>query len=332
MHAVIETSDSGFFQYWDKLCANDPVQNPIYTQHRSESKSAQENKPQFTDRSFLIMAAEEPVFGCSLTLHLDEQGRKCIGYFGRAASSHVNQSSLQSQTNSFRPDAIRLLQEHINQLIEEIQPHTINYIDPVSCGVMSPVTQLLLEKGGTPIVQQAQVIDLSISERELYRSLSKSCRGMVEWGRRNLEVEVISGDRFDVFHGEHAAAINKDSVSFENDKHSYEALIKKGNGFLVQGRHKGELVSSSLFIHNSKTCHYVFADKLSNLLDRPVLHALIWKAILCSKDLQCKQFDFGNTSVSESGGSSTAKSSLPVSSFGGESHARLRVTLDRKPG
>jgi hypothetical protein len=102
------------------------------------------------------MLAEEPIFGCSLTMHLDEQGRKCIGYFGREASSLMNQATMQTTSNSFRPEAIRLLQEHINQLIEEIQPHAIDYLDPVSCGVMSPITQVLLEKGAIPIVQQGR--------------------------------------------------------------------------------------------------------------------------------------------------------------------------------
>ena len=105
MHAVIENSDSGFFGYWDKLYANDPVQNPIYMQQRADSLKIEDSAAQFTDRSFLVMAAEEPVFGCSLTLHLDEQGRKCIGYFGREASSHINQSSIQAPTNNFRPEA-----------------------------------------------------------------------------------------------------------------------------------------------------------------------------------------------------------------------------------
>lgn len=331
MHAVIETSDSGFVHYWDKLCANDPVQNPIYMQQRAALRSTQDDAPQFTNRSFLIMAAEEPVFGCSLTLHLDEQGRKCIGYFGREASSHVNQSTMQTPTHNFRPDAVRLLQEHINQLIEEIQPHTINYIDTVSCGVMSPVTQVLLEKGAMPVVQKAQVIDLSVSERELHRGLTKSCRSMVDWGRRNLEVEVVGGDAFDISRGEYSEAVNTGSDLFENDKQTYEALIKKGNGFLVQGRYKGELVSTSLFVHNNKTCHYVFADNISVSLNRPVLHALVWEAMRYSKAKHCMQFDFGCTSVNDSAESAASANILTASGFGGESHARLRVTLDRKP-
>lgn len=324
MNAVIETSDSGFFQYWDKLCANDPVQNPIYMQQRSESKSVNDTAPEFTDRSFLVMVAEEPIFGCSLTMHLDEQGRKCIGYFGREASSHVNQSSMQASTNNFRPEAIRLLQQHINQLIEEFQPHSINYLDPVCCGVMSPVTQVLLEKGATPIAQKAQIIDLSVSKRDLQRGMTKSCRGMVEWGRRNLEIEVISGEAFDESLADRAGEI------YADNRLTYEALIRKGNGFLVQGRYNNELVSSGLFVHNNKTCHLVSAQRLSDSVDRPVLHALIWEAIQQGKGLQCHQFDFGSSAMNSPAELPQSEHDFSASAFGGESHARLRITLDRK--
>lgn len=324
MHAVIETSDSSFLQYWDELCANDPAQNPLYMQQRPESQLASQHIAEFTDRSFLVMAAEEPVFGCSLTMHLDDQGRKCIGYFGREASSHVNQSSMQAPTNSFRPEAIRLLQEHINHLIEEIQPHTIDYLDPVSCGVMSPVTEVLLEKGAIPIVQQAQIIDLSTSQRELHRSMTKSCRGMVEWGKRNLVLEMISGDTFD------ASLIDRSTAITADDRLSYEALIKTGYGFELQARYNNELVSSGLFVHNNKTCHLISAEIHSDSINRPVLQALIWEAMLQSKAKGCSQFDFGSTSIASSSELSAPEADFSVTSFGGESHSRLRVKLDRK--
>lgn len=321
MHAVIETSDSSFFQHWDKLCASDSVQNPIY-QQRAESQLASEKEAAFTDRSFLVMAAEEPVFGCSLTMHLDEQGRKCMGYFGHEASSLMNQSTMQAPSNNFRPEAIRLLQEHINQLIEEIQPHTIDYLDPVSCGVMSPVTQVLLEKGAIPVVQKAQIVDLSSSKRDLYRSMAKSCRGMVEWGRRNLDLEFLRGDDIDASLGDQAREF------CAGDRQVYEALIKKGNGFLIQADHKGELVSSGLFVHNNQTCHLVSAEKMSDSIDRPVLHALIWEAMLQSKNMGCSRFDLGSNAICAANEMS-AGSEFSSTCFGGESHARLRVKLDR---
>jgi hypothetical protein len=326
MHAVIETSDSSFFQYWDKLCANNPVLNPIYRPQRAASQSLTSSTPQFTDRSFLVMAAEEPVFGCSLTLHLDEQGRKCLGYFGREASSHVNQSSLEASTNNYRPEAISLLQAHINRLIEEIQPHTISYLDPVSCGVMSPVTQVLLEQGAIPIVQKAQIIDLSIGKRTLYRNLSKSCRGMVEWGRKNLAIEILSGDDLD----KSLATINAaSSSSLENVRHSYETPLREGNGFLLQGSYKNEVIANALFVQSQQTCHFVFADKLSTTPDRPVFHALIWEAMLHSKSQNCSQFDFANTALTVPEDSSPSNSDFAAASFGAKSHSRLKVTLER---
>ncbi len=329
MHAVIETSDSEFSQYWNKLYSNDPMRNPVCIQQRSENQSTRKDRSKFTDRSFLVVAEDEPVFGCSLTLHLDEQGRKCIGYFGREASSHVNSSTLQAPSNSFKPEAIRLLQAHVNQLIEEIQPHSLDFLDPVSCGVMSPVTQVLLEKGAKPVVQKAQVIDLSISARELYRSMTKSCRGLVEWGRRNLDIEVLGDEDFDASIIEHAEDIVAASGSSANDRLAYKTLMEQGDGFMVQGKYKGEIVSSSLFLHTDKTCHYLFADRLSNSPDRPVLHALIWQAMLHGKSKNCSQLDFGSTSIIDSAATSSSRLDVATSCFGGESHARLRVTLQR---
>jgi hypothetical protein len=329
MHAVIETTDSEFLQYWNKLHVNDPMQNPIYMQKNADCQSSLENIPHFIDRSFLVLAADEPVFGCSLTLHLDEQGRKCIGYFGREASTHVNSSTMHASSHSFKPEAVRLLQAHVNQLIEEIQPHSVNFLDPVCHGVMSPVTQVLLEKGAQPVVQKAQVIDLSVSQRELYRNMAKSCRGWVEWGRRNLEIDVISGESFESSVLQHAEALSINKDSFSDDRMTYAALIAQGNGFLVQGRYKGELVSSSLFVHTEKTCHHVFMDKLINSPDRPVLHALIWQAMLHGKSKNCNQFDFGSTAIIDANNTVPSKHELAAAGFGGESHARLRVTIER---
>ena len=61
----------------------------------------------------------------------------------------------------------------------------------------------------------------------------------------------------------------------------------------MQGHYKGELVSNGLFVHNNKTCHLISAETVSNSIDRPVLHALIWEAMLQSRDRHCSQFDLG---------------------------------------
>lgn len=334
MHSVIEASDSGFPRHWDTLYANDPVQNPLYMQQGRKHLGITADQSLFTDRSFLIMTEDEPVFGCSLTMHVDDQGRNCMGYFGLEASTHVNQATMLETSNNFRPEAIRLLQEHIYKLIEEIQPRSVDYLDPVSCGIMSPVTQVLLGKGGKPVVQKEQLIDLSLSQRALYRNVAKNCRRGIEWGRRNLEIEIVSGQNFDIqsLGCKNTMQVNAGIGLAKFDipgRLAYEKLIQQGNGFLVQGRVKDKLVSSSLFVNTDRSCQFVFADLLAEFSDQPVLHALIWEAILHSKEMNCGQFNLGRYPILEPAASINLKSEFIAEYFGGESHTRLIVTLDQ---
>ena len=233
------------------------------------------------------------------------------------------------QQTIFDQKLFGLLRAHIGQLIEEIQPHSIEYLDPVYCRVMFPMTQVLLNHGGRPVPQRSQLIDIPIAERELHRNMSKSCRGMVEWGRRHLDLEIVHGDCFDVLTNEHFVSSNLEKVFTENNKFIYDSLGKRGNGFLVQGRYRNELVARSLFVHNNKTSHQVFAENKSGSLDRPVLHALIWEAILDSKRASCSQFDFGSIAIWASSKNSLKPDDFYTSSFDGERHVQLRITLKR---
>jgi len=328
VHCVIETNDSTFSHYWEKLYANDPLQNPLYAQQSYECHDLINEQGHFTDRSFLVVFEDEPVFGCSLTMHTDDQGRKCMGYFGMEASTHVNRASMQQASNNFQPEAIRLLQQHIYHLIEEIQPDSLHYLDPVSCGIMSPVTQVLLEKGAIPILQKAQVIDLTPSAHSLIRNMKKSHRSFINWGRRHLSIDVISGQGFDSEKSAHLQAMHQETISLGNSPFSswrvYEQLIRQGNAFLVQGNYMGELTASTLFLHTEKTCHYVFGDTSHDSPDRPVLHALIWKAMMHSRALGCSQFHLGNRSATNAEDSADEKL---VTGFGGEARTQLKVSL-----
>lgn len=334
MQDVIETSDSEFSQHWSTLYANDPVQNPLYMQRCETHARATAEQSFFTDRSFLIMTDDEPVFGCSLTMHIDDQGRNCMGYFGLQASAHVNRSAMLGASNNFMPEATRLLQQHVYKLIEETQPDSVKYLDPVSCGIMSPVTEVLLLKGGKPILQQAQLIDLTLSRRQLRRNVAGSYRREIEWGRASLEIEILSGQDFDEAKtdGVHTRKLDSRVGLAKLDLPgglAYEKLIQQGNGFLVQGRYKNRLVCSSLFVHTDKTCHLVFADILPECPNRPVLPALIWEAMLHSKDLNCSRFDFGHYAIADSIQVADLKTNFVAENFGGESHTQLIVTLDR---
>ncbi len=331
MHNVIELNDTGFSQYWERLYANDPAENPMYLQTQRKHMLPHSNV-EFSDRSFLVMDENEPVFACNLTSHVDKDGRKCVGYFGAEASSHVSQSSLQTPSNNFEPEAIRLLQQHINQLIEEIQPDSLDYLDPVSYGIMSPVTQLLLQRGAVPTVQTAQIIDLSLSQEKLYRAMSEECRSRVDWGLRSLSIDIVSGRRFEKLKPTEvdrllAESSEQGSNTILHNKMVFENLIHEGKAFLIQARYQDELVSSSLFVHTDKTAHFVFGDVLPAAPNKPVIHALVWQAILHCKAKECNQFDFGCSTLSDMNQTTFPLEHSKSSQFGGKSQPRLKVSL-----
>ena len=328
MHLVIETSDSTFSKYWQELYENDPLQNPLYLQRRDAVFPFARRQPEFENRSFLIVARDAPVFGCSLTTHKDERGATHMGYFGMDASTHVNRTAMANPSNNFEPESIILLQKHINRLMEEVKPDSVDYMDPVSCGVMSPVTQVLLERGATPIIQKAQLIDLSISEHALIRNISKSYRGLIHWGHRNLQLEVLTRSRLDKDPEENSngflqSALDLAHKRFKNCR-GYEELLRKGKAFLVRANHQERGVANALFVHNNKTCHYLTGSTSPQAPNRPILHSMIWFAMLHSKRLGCDRFDLASSALAENDEDEFA---IDAERFGGMSHTRLKLHL-----
>ena len=330
MQTVLEATDSGFSQYWKKLFANDPLQHPLYAQQAEES-TPDSLSSTFTDRSFLVLFEGEPVFGCSLTMHTDESGRKHLGYFGLDAATHVNRNSMLPASNSFRPEAIQLLQNHMNGLLDELKPDSLNYLDPVTCGIMSPVSQVLFEKGAQPTVYQAQIIDLEQSRHALQHNLRTSYRGLVNWGQRNLHIDLIDGQTRDqvdpaardrVLHQNLPAAGSGTSTSLGN----FGDLLAQPRAFLVQGRYRNELVASALFAHSDRICYFIASDTTSDTPDRPVLHSMVWEAILHGKSLGCKQFDLG---YSVARPVAVGADQEFAAGFGGTSHTRLKIKLNQ---
>jgi hypothetical protein len=329
MHTVIKVTDSNFENYWSTLFANDPLQHPLYAQ-QNFNRSNHHAETQFTDRSFLVVLEDEPVFGCSLTLHTDTDGRKHVGYFGSEAATHVNRTSIVKPSNSFRPDAIRLLQQHMSQLIEELMPDSLVYLDPVSCGIMSPVSQVLLERGAQPTIQPTQLIDISQTKRMLLRNISKTCRGFIHWGQDNLSSQIISGEDFDQSSSQSLQSLHiVEANSHQDDRDlwlTYEELVRQGSGFLVQSRLAGELVASGLFAFTKNTCHYLAGSTLGGCPDRPVMHSLIWEAMMHSKGIGCTQFNLCD-SISQQ--DQESKYVAHAKAFGGDSHTRLKIKLNQ---
>lgn len=338
MHTVIETNDSLFQQHWNVLLSNDPVQHPLYESYSQNSEQqsgvVEDASGSYQDRSFLIVSGNQPIFGCNVTLHVDRRGRKRLGYFGLDAYTHVNRASLNKPSNNFSPEAIRLLQQHIDQLLEHEQPEAIDYLDPVSCGIMSPVTQVLMRKGALPTVHQVQLINLQHSESELFANLSEECQENIlqaEAAEVAVETAVVANDDavIDVQPPlESELAFHEQSIQAHR-LHNYLQILNRGHGFLVQATIDKALAASALFVYSNRTCQYVYADLLqdgnsSNFPEQQLLQQVVWQGMLEGKARGCELFDFG---YQQAGAATGNRPVLAPEDFGGVSHTRLKVSL-----
>lgn len=338
MHTVIETNDDLFQQHWDTLLSNDPVQHPLYESYsqknEQQTESVKDLSRNYRDCSFLVVSEDQPIFGCSVTLHVDQRGRKRLGYFGLDAYTHVNRASLNKPSNNFSPEAIRLLQQHIDHLLEQERPEAIDYFDPVSCGIMSPVTQVLLQKGALPTVHQVQLINLQHSRSELFAQLSEECQQNIlqaEAADVSVETSVVASDDavIDVVLPLESELESQEQSIQAQRLHNYLQILNRGQGFLVQATIDKALAASALFVHSNRTCQYVYADLLqdgnsSSFPERQLLQQVVWRGMLEGRARGCELFDFG---YQQANAATVNRPVLAPEDFGGVSHTRLKVSL-----
>jgi len=322
VHAVIESTDQQFQQFWNKLVESDPTQNPLYAPaHGSQSDFAQ-GQENFKNHSFMVVREQEPVFGCSLTSTMDANGQRRLGFYGREATTLVNRNQLESPSNDFQPEAVRLLMEHFDRLMHDISPDVLDYLDPVSFGLMSPLTQILLEKGALPQLRNSQLIRLCLSESALLGRIDEQYRDQIAWGNKHLAFETISGE-----------GINDYTESLEQLANRYCAtegcadeflrscmeLIGKRQGFLVQSSLESQ--DSALFVHNGHTSHLVIADVPGQTDSMPVLQTVIWQAMQFSKQMACAYIDLGGRIEQEV--------AVDLQKFGGAARTRIKVSYSQ---
>ncbi len=318
MHAVIDSSDNRFSRYWEQLVAADPSHNPLYAPGRDAGQA----DTGFQDHSFMVLAESEPVIGCSLTSSTDSRGRRRLGFLGREASTLVNRRQLRTPSNNLQPEAVRLLQEHFSRLLAEMSPDYLDYLDPVSCGLMSPLTQVLLERGARPEVHQAQVIRLALSNSALLRSLQPDYQQPLKAEQPAVSLSVISGTAVDKL----PSTLEQRRTQYFNALGSAAecwssclALIRRNRGFVVQARAAGGEYTSALFLHNGHTSHYVLHDGPHTQTSRPILLRMLWHGLKYSKAQGCAFLDLGGWGLPEVG--------INPAGFGGTSHTRLKVSL-----
>ena len=164
---------------------------------------------------------------------------------------------------------------------------------PILCEFLLSQTNSRLNPSTT------RIIDLSQSKDDLKRAIRKSYHSLINWGLNSMEIEIhdksnIKWNIIEKFRDLHIKEAKRETRSIDTWQKQFEA-ITLGLAFCVTARLDEELVSAAYFLCPDKICYYGSSASRRDLFDKPLSHAIIWKAILESKRRGDHLFNIGST-------------------------------------
>ena len=279
------------------------------------------------DHSFLVVAGDKPVAGMRAATFLSE-GKLTLSAY--EVPLYVMED----------PDVVdrRNYRRHFLQHFDTILPDRkglILYFDPLENGQLSFFTSFLLQNGGTCTPTFSQVLDLTVSEEELGRGIRKSYRSLINWGKRNLEIEILDNssqidaamEGFRVLHKEVSGRETRTPASWQRQVD----MIHAGEAFAVLAQLDGRLVSAGFFMYSRKSCLYGSSASIRELFDKPLSHAVLWTAILHARSLGCATFEMGERLYPRQGTPSQKELNISLfkGGFGGATQSTLYIQCDR---
>jgi len=164
-------------------------------------------------------------------------------------------------------------------------------------GAASTLTNHLLKNGAIPTSRFSQIIDLNEEKASLWRNIRKSYSSLINNGLRDLSPEIIESktitwELMQKFRELHIREAGRETRSEESWKRQYE-MVKADEAFVIVGRVDNIVVSAGLFAYNQTNCYYWVSASRRDLFDKPLFHAIMWTAILHSKELGLRWFEVG---------------------------------------
>lgn len=187
----------------------------------------------------------------------------------------------------------KLLELNFNSF--KVKGPNYNNSFPVICDLMLSKLNANLK------IVTSRIIDLTYDEDDLKKSIRKSYHSLINWGLRELKIEIfdqnnITWEVIAKFRNLHIAEAKRETRSIGTWEKQFEA-IKCGNAFCITAELNNEFVSAAFFSCASNLSYYGSSASRRDLFDKPITHALIWKAILESKKRGAILFDIGSTFV-----------------------------------
>jgi hypothetical protein len=184
-------------------------------------------------------------------------------------------------------------------LDEAARLHGCSVINVSCAGTPEKFSEYLLHHRASPLVRFLAVADLTESEDALRRGVRRRFRSMVNWGTRELRMQLVTASSFDPeafesFRQFHIRVAGRETRGVESWAIQAE-MIRGDRGELLLSYLDGHgLVGGSLFLDTGVTTTYGVGVYDRDLFDKPLSHAPMFTAMLRAKQRGQRSFVIGD--------------------------------------
>lgn len=140
------------------------------------------------------------------------------------------------------------------------------------------------------------MVDLSLSEEQIFSNIRKSYKSLVNWGKRELQIRIMTKANADAEFYElvkqfHIQVAGRKTRSDETWSKHYESICA-GEAYLVAAYFRDALASVAIILHGTDEAFYGVGINDRNLMEEfPVGHFPLLSAILYAKSIGLKRFN-----------------------------------------
>jgi len=197
-----------------------------------------------------------------------------------------------------RKRAYALAFDHLRARAAAHGAATIRVLGADSDGPLGDVDLACMDQQAQPEAHIHGVVDTTLPETELHSSLRDSYRSLVNWGRRQMEMQYVNADNADrelfdqypEFHARIAGGARYGAPYWD----VYWNEITNGRGELGLGfLEDGRLVTGTLVVDAAAASYYASGVYERELFDKPLGHFPVFDAMLRAGARGTATFDLG---------------------------------------
>ena len=147
-------------------------------------------------------------------------------------------------------------------------------------------------------------LDLEPSEELVYAQVRKSYKSLINWGRKNLQLQLfdknnITVEEIDAFRGFHIEVAGRETRGRASWLEQMEC-IRAGRGYMLFALLEGKLVSAIMILHGTQEACYGVAVNRRDLMEQelPIGHWPLYHCILRAKQIGMRRFNIGLLAMS----------------------------------